>query len=151
MKIRVCDLPRDDAEELFANKFKRAWNTAEDELATWFYSPLESFDGGEEGGEPSPLPWICKFDAEHGVNSVIAANGAVIVPHTGYAANARLIVDAVNERYKLRNLVRSMANLATCLLRIYEDTYNDEQGREFARCERGMIRDALRQIEGGAK
>ena len=148
MTIRVCDLPRDEAEELFCNKFKRPWNTAEDEFAAWLYSPLEFVDGGAETtGEASPLPWVCKSDPEHGVNSVVASNGEVVVPHTGYAANARLIVDSVNGRDKLRTLVRSMANLAACLLSIYEDTYNDAQGREFAKCERGMISDALRAID----
>lgn len=44
--------------------------------------------------EPSPRPWRCECGPT--VNAVIAANGAVVVPHTGYAANARLIVDSVN-------------------------------------------------------
>jgi hypothetical protein len=35
------------------------------------------------------------------VNAVVAANGAVVVPHTGYAANAALIVVAVNEYEEL--------------------------------------------------
>ena len=60
--------------------------------------------------EPSPRPWRCECGPT--VNSVIAANGAVVVPHTGYAANAALIVDAVNERDRLRDIVRRLLPLA---------------------------------------
>lgn len=57
--------------------------------------------------EPSPRPWRCECGPT--VNSVIAANGAVVVPHTGYAANAALIVDAVNGRAALSAVLRDMA------------------------------------------
>ena len=56
--------------------------------------------------EPSPRPWRCEFGR---VNAVIASNGAIVVPHTGYEANARLIVDAVNERDRLRDIVRRLS------------------------------------------
>lgn len=51
--------------------------------------------------ESSPRPWRCECGPT--VNSVIASDGAVVVPHTGYAANARLIVDAVNEYARREN------------------------------------------------
>lgn len=35
---RNCDRSKDDAEAAFAKEFGRAWNTAEDELATWLFS-----------------------------------------------------------------------------------------------------------------
>ena len=60
--------------------------------------------------EPSPRPWRCECGPT--VNAVVAANGAVVVPHTGYAANAALIVDAVNERDRLRNIVRRLTEYA---------------------------------------
>ncbi len=62
----------------------------------------------EMTAEASPRPWRCECGPT--VNAVIAANGAVVVPHTGYAANAHLIVDAVNERDRLRDIVKRMAD-----------------------------------------
>ena len=35
---RNCDLTREEAEERFRKKFGRAWNTTEDEFASWFLS-----------------------------------------------------------------------------------------------------------------
>lgn len=57
--------------------------------------------------EPSPRPWRCECGPT--VNAVVAANGSVVVPHTGYEANARLIVDAVNERDRLRDIVKRLS------------------------------------------
>jgi hypothetical protein len=60
------------------------------------------------------------------VNAVVAANGAVVVPHTGYAANAALIVAAVNERDKLKaecdRLRTAYADLWRAVKRIEADS-----------------------------
>jgi|GEM_PF-6584346 len=74
--------------------------------------------------EPSPRPW--RLECGPTVNAVVAANGAVVVPHTGYAANARLIVDAVNEHDKLKaerdRLRTAYADLWRAVKRIEADS-----------------------------
>lgn len=74
--------------------------------------------------EASPRPWRCECGPT--MNAVIAANGAVVVPHTGYAANAALIVAAVNERDKLKaecdRLRTAYADLWRAVKRIEADS-----------------------------
>lgn len=83
--------------------------------------------------EPSPRPWRCSRGPT--VNAVVAANGAVVVPHTGYAANARLIVDAVNEHDKLKAERDLLRDIVRRLVRVAQDTL------EFAEAMSGIVPD----------
>lgn len=44
---RNCDRSKDDAEAAFAKEFGRAWNTPEDELATWLFAKAEKKGGAQ--------------------------------------------------------------------------------------------------------
>jgi len=61
--------------------------------------------------ETSPRPWRVEDD------QIVDANGLAVTPIDGGAsvsdANAALIVDAVNERDRLRDLVRRFLDLFT--------------------------------------
>ena len=44
---RNCDQTKDDAEAAFAREFCRAWDTTEDELATWLFAKAEKKGGAQ--------------------------------------------------------------------------------------------------------
>lgn len=104
--------------------------------------------------EASPRPWRCECGPT--VNAVIAANGAVVVPHTGYAANAALIVDAVNlhdvtreDRHKLQEANEELFVLRAERDRLNEDIESWRRGYIKAQTERNAFfleRDRLRDI-----
>lgn len=100
--------------------------------------------------EPSPRPWRVQLDMDpsSGNNSILDANGNDVVSFYDYEgtleeANARLIVDAVNERDRLRDLVRRFADLSESLLANYEYRYREDvNSMAFVQNARDFIREA---------
>ena len=88
--------------------------------------------------EPSPRPWR----VEPMFNGVADARGEKVAANIR-GANAALIVAAVNERDRLRDIVRRLADLSENLLANYEYRYReDANSMAFVGNARNFIREA---------
>ena len=102
--------------------------------------------------EHSPLPWcVMRFTEEDEPDRIIDANGdevAIVL----LEADAALIVDAVNERDRLRDIVRRLADLSESLLANYEYRYRDDaNSMAFVENTRGFLREARAAIGEDAR
>lgn len=99
--------------------------------------------------EPSPRPWRLE-----GSNTIRDADGVVVVSALNPCnrATRRLIVAAVNERDRLRDIVRRLADMAESLLANYEYRYReDRNSMEFVENARNFIREARAAIGKGGR
>lgn len=93
-----------------------------------------------------PTPW--KFDIDDADEPIKDANGErVFATDDGFLGpdddTIREIVDAVNERDRLRDLVRRLADLSESLLANYEYRYRDDRNSmAFVWNVRDFIREA---------
>ena len=96
--------------------------------------------------EPSPRPWRVADYAQCPVLAdVFDASGSPsgLVAGELKHADAALIVDAVNERDRLRDLVRRFADLSESLLANYEYRYREDvNSMAFVENTRGFLREA---------
>ena len=95
--------------------------------------------------ESSPRPWRVGESASGTMSCIHDANGEHIASCFGIPteADAALIVDAVNERDKLRDIVRRLADLSESLLANYEYRYReDANSMAFVENTRGFLREA---------
>lgn len=98
--------------------------------------------------EPSPRPWRFEFrpprmekpHSDHEKAHFVDANGRDVWLSR---KNAALIVDAVNERELLRDIVRRFADLSESLLANYEYRYREDvNSMAFVENTRGFLREA---------
>ena len=93
-----------------------------------------------------PTPW--KFDIDDADEPIKDANGErVFATDDGFLGpdddTIREIVDAVNERDRLRDIVRRLADLSGSLLANYEYRYSeDRNSMAFVENMRGFLREA---------
>ena len=105
--------------------------------------------------EPSPRPWRVEENVVGWTSFIVDANGDGVAACWRTArgddekerqydeANARLIVDAVNERDRLRDIVRRLADLSESLLANYEYRYREDvNSMAFVENTRGFLREA---------
>lgn len=91
--------------------------------------------------EPSPRPWRAEANAFG--TYIVGADGRKAAQALTSNANAALIVAAVNERDRLRDLVRRMADLSESLLANYEYRYREDvNSMAFVENTRGFLREA---------
>ena len=102
--------------------------------------------------EASPTPWsIMRFSFEDEPDRIIDANGDEVAIEL-LEADAALIVAAVNERDRLRDIVRRLADLSESLLANYEYRYReDPNSMAFVGNARDFIREARAAIGEGGK
>lgn len=101
--------------------------------------------------EPSPRPWRVEENSLGWKSCIEDADGKQIASCWGgdgvnctepAQSDAALIVDAVNERDRLRDLVRRFADLTDSLIANYEYRYRDDQNSmAFV----GNVRDFIRE------
>lgn len=89
--------------------------------------------------EPSPRPWR----VADGMQETIVDDRNNIVANASNNATAALIVSAVNERDRLRDIVRRFADLSESLLANYEYRYREDvNSMAFVENTRGFLREA---------
>ena len=98
--------------------------------------------------EPSPRPWRVETN-RFGQHYIVCESGLVdrvrdyIAGPIQNEADAALIVDAVNERDRLRDIVRTFSDVTHSLVANYEDHYRDDQNSmEYVANVRELIREA---------
>lgn len=98
--------------------------------------------------EPSPRPWRVETN-RFGQHYVVCESGSgdrvrdYIAGPIQNESDAALIVDAVNERDRLRDLVRRFADLSESLLANYEYRYRDDpNSMAFVENTRGFLLEA---------
>ena len=102
--------------------------------------------------EPSPRPWRVVENSLGWKSCIEDADGKQIASCWGgdganctepAQADAALIVDAVNERDRLRDIVRRLADLSESLLANYEYRYREDvNSMAFVENTRGFLREA---------
>ena len=111
--------------------------------------------GDEMTDEPSPRPWRVEMNVVGWLSYIVDADGISVAACWRTArgddekerqyneTNAALIVAAVNERDRLRDIVRRLADLSENLLANYEYRYReDANSMAFVGNARNFIREA---------
>ena len=100
--------------------------------------------------EPSPRPWRAEQPGDECRFWTIRDQDGVSVCTAWRESDAALIVDAVNERDRLRDIVRRFADLSESLLANYEYRYREDvNSMAFVENTRGFLREARAAIVEG--